>query len=389
MGEPPLFPLLFIWKRCLSNNREQRITQPRFYKKREHMILVFVGAGGSAAVDPKQYPTTLEFFNLLPDSITTNTLFTSVKGFLTGPKKKEKGTIDIEDVLETLNELQVNGQRAIDKTKILGWTLGGELGFISGVSFDALAQSMEQLIKTHAAPLASEIHRQVYDLYAEEPDPTQLKDWVSLLSGLAEIDPAIEIFTTNYDLVLESLIPLVKPDIKTGRDSTSGIQTRLDITPWLLSMPDDPSRPSGLLTKLHGSVDWQRGRKGKINISDTDTGSDDKHCILYPGHKGEPTEEPFKVFHEYFRRVIRSRTLSAAVFVGFAFRDEYINFLLADLPKDTPTVFVTKDNIIHLDRSGPPTGAPAVNSFIHISAGLTSHTPELCLEYLRENKRKK
>ena len=25
------------------------------------MILVFVGAGGSAAVDPEQYPTTVEF----------------------------------------------------------------------------------------------------------------------------------------------------------------------------------------------------------------------------------------------------------------------------------------------------------------------------------------
>ncbi len=34
------------------------------------MILVFVGAGGSATVDPKQYPTTVEFFSRLPDNIT-------------------------------------------------------------------------------------------------------------------------------------------------------------------------------------------------------------------------------------------------------------------------------------------------------------------------------
>ena len=33
------------------------------------MILVFVGAGGSAAVDLDQYPTTVEFFESLPGEI--------------------------------------------------------------------------------------------------------------------------------------------------------------------------------------------------------------------------------------------------------------------------------------------------------------------------------
>ena len=45
------------------------------------MILVFVGAGGSAAVDPEQYPTTLRFFEKLPEEIQKNELFVRVADF--------------------------------------------------------------------------------------------------------------------------------------------------------------------------------------------------------------------------------------------------------------------------------------------------------------------
>ena len=341
------------------------------------MILVFVGAGGSAAVDPKQYPTTLEFFNGLLNSITNNPLFTTVHKFLTEPGKKKKGDVNIEDILGTLKELQEKGREAIDTKTILGGTLAGKLGFINGVSFDSFSQSVNQLIEAHAVPLVYEIHRRVYELYAEEPNPDQLEDWVSLLSGLAEIDPDIEIFTTNYDLVLENLIPQVGLDIKTGRHS-DGKRTQIDVSPWETSILND-LKPSGLLTKLHGSVDWQYGRNGGINISDTDTGNDDKQCILYPGHKGEPTKEPFKTFHEYLHRVIRSETLSAVVFVGFAFGDDYINELLSDLPKHIHGVFFTRDDPNSRHTNDPPERAPQLDHYIHFPAGLTKESVLLCL----------
>ena len=65
------------------------------------MILVFVGAGGSAAVDPKQYPTTVEFFNRLPPGDITGSS-PSFKQSLWLPERtqKEDGQrIDIEEVL--------------------------------------------------------------------------------------------------------------------------------------------------------------------------------------------------------------------------------------------------------------------------------------------------
>ena len=48
--------------------------------------------------------------------------------------------------------------------------------------------------------------------------------------------------------------------------------------------------------------------------------------ILYPGFKGAPKDEPFLAFHNYLE--IRLHRADAAVFVGFAFRDEYVNTII-------------------------------------------------------------
>ena len=64
------------------------------------MILVFVGAGGSAAVNPEQYPTTVEFFNRLPDYIEQEPLFIQIREFLETSKRGQP--IDIEEILWNL-----------------------------------------------------------------------------------------------------------------------------------------------------------------------------------------------------------------------------------------------------------------------------------------------
>ena len=67
------------------------------------------------------------------------------------------------------------------------------------------------------------------------------------------------------------------------------------------------NRPeTGLLTKLHGSVDWRYLTEDLVVVRDAGfSGNRHKHCILYPGYKGEPKEEPFRRFHEHLRRVVQ------------------------------------------------------------------------------------
>ena len=335
------------------------------------MILVFVGAGGSAAVDPKQYPTTVGFFESLPDEIRNDPLFPKVCEFLRGQQGKK--TIDIENVLEILDEFQADCKKMNNPTTILGWTMSGHSGFVGGIKdFPTLQQSIATLEMERIVPLKNKINEQVYRFYAATPDPEKLSDWIRLLQGLEKIDTALEIFTTNYDRVLENVIGVAGIDVETGR-KFNGIQTRLDTVPW-----DTPSN-RGRLTKLHGSVDWQHSNEG-INISEVFTGNHQNHCILYPGYKGEPTEEPFITFHRHLREVVNEEyaTLSAAIFIGFAFRDYYINTILSDLPPATPTCFITKSDEKPADDERPPR-APSTKEYMHLLEGLTAETVEDCL----------
>ena len=45
------------------------------------MILVFAGAGASKAVGPENYPTTLEFFERLPEQIRKDPLFLHILSY--------------------------------------------------------------------------------------------------------------------------------------------------------------------------------------------------------------------------------------------------------------------------------------------------------------------
>ena len=340
------------------------------------MILVFVGAGGSAAVDPKQYPTTRGFFKQLPERVTSDALFTKVCEFL----KSQHGIKepDIEDVLEVLDELQADCQNIADSTTVIGWAMRNS-GLIKGINMpSAFQESIAALGREHIPTLSSTIKEQIYELYDKTPDSEKLADWVRLLKGLVKISPALEVFTTNYDRVLENVIREADVEIETGRKS-DGIQTRLDTSPWEDFVPVDLLGPSGRLTKLHGSVDWQRSNEG-INISEVFTGNHQNHRILYPGYKGEPTEEPFRTFHEHLRKVVNEKyeSLTVAIFIGFAFRDDYINRILANLPPETPKFVITKSAGDLIDNT-PPTGAPFTDTCLHWRGGFTAKTAEDCL----------
>ena len=339
------------------------------------MILVFVGAGGSAAVDPNQYPTTVGFFEKLPDEIKVDSVFDGVCKFLRDEKGKE--TIDIEDVLETLGELEADCQKMTDLTNITGWTMSGRL-YVPREDLPDFHPSIGRLKRVHIEPLSNQIKEHVYEFYGTRPAPNKFSTWIKLLEELEEFDPGIEIFTTNYDLVLEDVIEEAKVKVDCGLDRSQR-SMRLDPAFW------NPSSSlfrtnRRLLTKLHGSVDWQRDNGDIIVVPSRFSGDHKNHCILYPGYKGVPTEEPFRVFHEHLRNVVQEEyeSLTAAIFIGFAFRDDHINTILADLSPETPKFVITKSDEKHIDDT-PQTGAPFTDNCLHFRGGFTAATVAECL----------
>ena len=343
------------------------------------MILLFVGAGGSAAVDPEQYLTTVRFFEKLPDEMKVDSVFDGVCKFLRDEKGKE--TIDIEDVLETLGELEADCQKMTDFTNITGWTMSGRL-YVPRENLPDFHPSIGRLKTLHIDPLSNQIKELVYEFYGTHPAPNKLSAWTRLLKGLEEIDPVIEIFTTNYDLVLEDVIEEAKVKVDCGLDRSQR-SMRLDSAFWNPSSPLSHTN-RGLLTKLHGSVDWQRENGDIIVGPSRFSGDHQNHCILYPGYKGEPTEEPFSIFHEHLRNVVRGEygSLTAAIFIGFAFRDNHINSILDDLPSKLLRYVITKSDEEHIIDAKPPENAPASfrDNCLHRRDGLTIEAIESCLK---------
>ena len=332
------------------------------------MILVFVGAGGSAAVNPEQYPTTVEFFNRLPNDIEQEPLFIQIREFLQSSKRGQP--IDIEDVLWNLDELRGYFKASCDTNAIPGWIMANCINQLIGSSLPelpVLLNGMHQLKENQIRSLEDRINALVYGFYGRHPNDDELTDWVQLLEGLAERDPVIEIFTTNYDVVLELAIKSAPINVQIGR-SSCGIQMRLDTTLW--DTPGEPIESKyGRLTKLHGSVDWQHENGNIIVGSSIFTGDHQNHLILYPGYKDEPDIEPFRKFHEHLQAVVQKAEL--AIFVGFAFRDEYVNTILSNLPPEIPKFVINKEDQLP--------AVPFLTGCTHFSGGLTAESVAFCI----------
>lgn len=346
------------------------------------MILVFVGAGGSAAVDPEQYPTTVEFFKRLPPEITKDRLFQFVCEFLRTQGRDEQ--IDIETVLWTLGKFEDDSAPFSDPNSMLRWmTTGNQLGQLVGSRVDTakVSEVLSDICGNQLKPLRERINAQVHQFYDKLPDESKLlawdegrlPAWIVLFRELENLDPVLEIFTTNYDRVLERVISLAEIKVPTGREA-DGVVMRLNTALW-----DNPGEPLddgyGRLTKLHGSVDWKR-ENGEIICGTTDATGDIP--ILYPGFKGDPEEEPFSKFHEHLRAVVGKAR--APIFIGFAFRDEYINGILSDLPPELSPKNLAgiKKFVISKDDSLPDLSF--LGDCWHFNDGFTAEAVSECVE---------
>jgi len=283
-------------------------------------VVIFAGAGASKAVNGQGYPTTVEFFDNLPPTITNNKLFDSVMDYLRLGNSK----IDIEVVLWALQEL--NDQLSVmgNNRSLLGWLMAtNRLGKWRGsdTPFASVIQEAS-ITSSEVGRLVSDIDERVYELYRRPPEVEEIKEnWLLLLAILKRIGSHVEIVTTNYDVVIETVIDILSDQsAKIDSGWRGSIYRKLDLSLWLKSpSPGD----QGLLTKLHGSVNWARDGS-EVQVGDPYyRGSHDRHAIIYPGFKGRPKVEPFVSLHRYFSDCVAMADM--LIFIGFGFRDEYIN----------------------------------------------------------------
>lgn len=293
-------------------------------------IVVFAGAGASYGVGHDKYPMAKQFHDTLPEQIRIQQLFSTVCSFIHAQLRAKQPDVepvlDIELVLWELGQLveACSAWTTQDKfaSQLMATNqLGGLVGSNLGVS--PTHQLLGQL-QAHTTELMKQINAQVYKLYGAPPTRAELENsWLPLLEWIkTQQFERIDLVTTNYDLVIEEALEK-SVDMNVDAAHTQGLRPSLDLSKW------SSKGPTGLLTKLHGSVDWVRSgagdelviRRGHFDFP----GNHDDRSILYPGFKGVPSSEPFTRFHRYFAD--RLAEASHVLVIGFAFRDEHINDL--------------------------------------------------------------
>ena len=317
------------------------------------MILIFAGAGASKAVDPTIYPTTIEFFEKLPDKIKSNDIFKNLEGYLRQGKPKD-APLDIEEILWAIYELEDFSAAISNKGNLIGWFLN-DLKLLQSLGGNYDVNPLKNVAKDlvdKAFQLTRQISEQVYSFYADPPNQRNLEtNWLPLLRNLGKRKEQIEIFTTNYDVVIETAINILAQEndlvkIKTGRVNT--VQPYLDTALW---EEQKDKENFGLLTKLHGSIDWSRSVNTIFVGTPLYTGDPGRHVILYPGYKdgyypsNSTTRKrdisfgpPINLFHQHFEKTLEKSNL--VIFIGFAFRDNHINELIVNKISSNATVYV-------------------------------------------------
>jgi len=202
-----------------------------------------------------------------------------------------------------------------------------------------------------AKKLDSAICRIIYEKIAT-PDLDKLEAHRSLAAWLRHIrrDSPVEVFTTNYDLLLEISFEMVGApffDGFVGAVSPFFVPESVDAE---LGRADDvyPPRSWIRLWKLHGSVNWQLisgpppAPDRICRVTGICSPADDTQLLIYPSRDKylQSRRLPFVVYIDRLRRLLQYGECLLLV-IGYSFRDEHINDVLSQGLRSNPRLAIT------------------------------------------------
>ncbi len=179
-------------------------------------------------------------------------------------------------------------------------------------------------------------------------------------AGRGEYHLPVEVFTVNYDLLIESALEKLGVAYFDGFVGALHARFRTDLVE---ATPEDRDEwlPSFLvrLWKLHGSVNWSWEAGGRADVvrlgSAVDAG---EVAAIYPSDTkyDESRRVPFVVLQDRFRRALYTAE-SVVLVIGYSWRDEHLNELLIEAARRRP-----RSEIITFTRSAIPAAVAAVAS---------------------------
>ena len=326
------------------------------------MILLFAGAGASYAINKEKYPTTEEFWKLLSDEI-KNSLNNALHGKINEAMSEifSDDKLDIEKVLgviyEFINQLSPGIDQSMISTPFISTYIPGK--------------TEKEKYLSELSKIESSIYRKMHYTYIQEPTEKDIEIWDFLIKNLLD-KVEIELFTTNYDTVLEKVI--YKNGDRFSYKTDDGTGSILDLSVF------GSTKKENRFIKLHGSMDWYfKNKRGKIGIGFDDYIEDrNKRAILYPGDKigSKKGNEVFREMLDHLR--ISCQSCSLAVFIGFSFMDDHINQMLKYIPENVKKIIINyPPNMAQIMHDDFP-----FDEFVYKGGGFNRNSAQGILEVL-------
>jgi hypothetical protein len=267
----------------------------------------FMGAGTSCALG---LPNIAQLTTQIESNLTTESrkLFDIIKSDLESKPTSEN--ISIEDILNQIRRIrEITGERA-------------ESNFL-------------EVDGKSAVNLDIEICKLVYQLILEKEAKADLNTPKKFLAWLnmQNSDFSKEIFTTNYDLIIEKSLEAIRAPYFDGfvgsyepffwQESVENLVRKNDLTQnWIR------------LWKIHGSLSWfwksnskshKIVRLGKIDKID----EVENEIVIYPSKDkyDSSRRQPFLVYFDRLRNYLLSGEL-LFIFSGYSFLDQHINEII-------------------------------------------------------------
>jgi SIR2-like domain len=254
---------------------------------------------------------------------------------------------DIFDALSTeqkpLLETQLaagNIEHALSRLRRIAGLLQGDAETVGGLT----AQAARDLDTTICGQIVSRLDVQ----QADRAPALHFASW----AGRADYHLPLEIFTVNYDLLVETALEELGVAYFDGFVGALRARFRTDLVE---ATPTDSEEwlPSFLvrLWKLHGSVNWAwetDGRKDVVRLgAPVEVG---EVAAIYPSDTkyDESRRVPFVVLQDRFRRALYTPE-SLVLVIGYSWNDEHLNELLIEAARRRP-----RSEIITFTRSKIP-----------------------------------
>jgi hypothetical protein len=188
------------------------------------------------------------------------------------------------------------------------------------------AANLDELDKRICAIVASTVDRVL-------PEQQTAYHRFAVWAGAIPRSCPVEIFTTNYDLLIEQSMEAYRVPYFDG--FVGSHQSFFDT--HAIDGDDLPPRWARVW-KMHGSINWSRDANGNVVRRVPQRGND---CVIHPSHLkyDESRRMPYIALMDRLRAFLRQPS-AFLVTCGFSFRDQHINEVILEALQGNPTATV-------------------------------------------------